>query len=62
MDPQIKNSILPSMIKILNMYFFPLCHQTLEVRYVAKNRINFLDIDNLAKKLVEEKEDENEMK
>ncbi len=46
-----KEQILPGMLKICNMYVAEVLQQYKIVRFVNKNRINYLEVEDLAEKI-----------
>lgn len=64
MEPLMKNNIVPGMIKIFNMYIGEILAKYKLVRFLAVNRINYLELEDFVKKigeLNEPKEDESKL-
>lgn len=58
LDLQLRNTVLPNMLKILNMYVNPLVADSQKARIISAVRINFNDLEELLKKIKEYKESE----
>lgn len=50
LDLQLKNTVLPNLVRILNMYAKPLLGASHKGRTVGNFRINYLDLEDLLKK------------
>ena len=51
LDLQLRNTVLPNLVRILNMYAKPLLGASPKGRMVANFRINYLDLEDMLKKL-----------
>ena len=57
LDLQLRNTVLPNLVRILNMYTKPLLGQSLKGRMISNLRINYFDLEDLLKKLKDYKDE-----
>ena len=51
LDLQLRNTVLPNLVRILNMYTKPLLSGQAKGRVIGTLRINYFDLEDLVKKV-----------
>ena len=51
LDLQLRNTVLPNLVRILNMYAKPLLSAQAKGRVIGSLRLNYFDLEDLLKKV-----------